>query len=58
MTPCASPPCPETVLHSFGLTVNDGQAPDAALLEVKGLLYGTTEYGGSLAHGTVFTLSP
>ncbi|MBV9719750.1 MAG: hypothetical protein JOZ77_10545 [Candidatus Eremiobacteraeota bacterium] len=52
----------EMVLHDF-VRASDGLEPEAALLEVNGALYGTTETGGSgcrrLNHcGTVFTLSP
>ena len=44
----------ETVLHSFEGTP-DGQFPQASLIAVKGLLYGTTPNGGTTAYGTVFT---
>ena len=50
----------ETVLHSFNTYSkhNDGANPSASLIAVKGLLYGTTEYGGSEApFGTVFKIS-
>jgi uncharacterized repeat protein (TIGR03803 family) len=54
----------EMVLHSFGGSP-DGARPVAALINVKGLLYGTTRYGGDgsgsaccVGHGTVFTLTP
>ncbi|MFY9860796.1 MAG: choice-of-anchor tandem repeat GloVer-containing protein [Candidatus Cybelea sp.] len=50
----------ETVLHSFsGYSTSDGAVPQAALLDVHGLLYGTTEYGGSGSSGggTVFEIS-
>ncbi|HTZ70450.1 MAG TPA: choice-of-anchor tandem repeat GloVer-containing protein [Acetobacteraceae bacterium] len=40
----------ETVLHSFGLG-NDGQRPEAGLLDVNGTLYGTTFYGGDYPNG-------
>lgn len=37
----------ETVLHSFGgVGVGDGQSPDASLINVGGILYGTTANGG------------
>jgi|SRR5579862_2912280 len=36
----------ETVLHSFGPRHSDGAHPQAALIEVNGTLYGTTEEGG------------
>jgi uncharacterized repeat protein (TIGR03803 family) len=53
----------ETVLHSFGGAA-DGANPYASLIEVKGKLYGTTEYGGAYSGcaggngcGTVFSLT-
>jgi uncharacterized repeat protein (TIGR03803 family) len=51
-----------TVLHSFGAGT-DGRAPYAGLLNVKGALYGTTEFGGTncTVHdgcGTVFSIAP
>ncbi len=42
----------ETVLHRFGYR-HDGAAPQAALLDVNGTLYGTTTYGGTYDYGTV-----
>ncbi len=50
------------ILHPFG-GGSDGAQPAAGLLEVNGVLYGTTMYGGSSAPcpmgcGTVFRLSP
>lgn len=47
----------EHVLHSFG-SGSDGKYPEAALLELHGTLYGTTEAGGTAGHGTVFALTP
>ena len=58
----------EKVLHNFSSYPNDGASPYAALIDVKGTLYGTTSYGG--AHscgyergqyagcGTVFSITP
>jgi uncharacterized repeat protein (TIGR03803 family) len=53
----------EKVLYSFGKDP-DGSAPEAGLINVSGILYGTTEYGGShYCHeleancGTVFTIT-
>jgi len=55
----------ETVLYSFGNQQNatDGASPYAGVLDVKGLLYGTTAYGGANCQGsggcgTVFALDP
>ncbi|MGB6412333.1 MAG: choice-of-anchor tandem repeat GloVer-containing protein [Candidatus Cybelea sp.] len=50
----------EKVLYSFNTYSkdNDGANPSASLIAVKGLLYGTTEYGGREAYyGTVFRIS-
>ncbi len=53
----------ESVLYSFGTQSNDGGSPAAALVAVKGTLYGTTVYGGTdtgppcYGCGTVFELS-
>jgi uncharacterized repeat protein (TIGR03803 family) len=53
----------EKVLHSFG-NGKDGTDPEAALVEVKGTLYGTTSTGGSATCssrygcGTVFSITP
>jgi len=51
----------ELVLHSFG-NRGDGRAPGAALIDVNGILYGTTEKGdtGNCTGGcgTVYSLDP
>jgi uncharacterized repeat protein (TIGR03803 family) len=47
----------ERVLHSFGKGA-DGSYPLAQLLDVNGMLYGTTNQGGAHDTGTVFTISP
>jgi uncharacterized repeat protein (TIGR03803 family) len=52
----------ETVLHSFGGS-GDGSEPWAALINVKGTLYGTTTLGGGTGCGgdgcgAVFTITP
>jgi uncharacterized repeat protein (TIGR03803 family) len=47
----------ETVLHSFGANP-DGAEPYAGLVQLSGMLYGTTSYGGTSGHGTVFALRP
>jgi len=55
----------ETVLHSFAGegTDTDGDFPRAGLIDVDGVLYGTTFYGGGtgcygVGCGTVFTVDP
>jgi uncharacterized repeat protein (TIGR03803 family) len=47
----------EKVLWSFG-NGTDGFEPYAALIAVKGKLYGTTQFGGQYRHGTIFSLDP
>jgi len=50
----------ETILHTFkGYTQGDGAHPMAGLiLDGKGNLYGTTNYGGLYGYGTIFQLTP
>jgi uncharacterized repeat protein (TIGR03803 family) len=50
----------EEVLHSFCSQQNcaDGWAPDAALIDVKGTLYGPAIAGGAYGEGAVFALDP
>jgi|HubBroStandDraft_2_1064218.scaffolds.fasta_scaffold02941_3 uncharacterized repeat protein (TIGR03803 family) len=45
------------VLYSFKDGSGDGEEPMAGLLNVKGTLYGTTEYGGDNGDGTVFLIT-
>jgi uncharacterized repeat protein (TIGR03803 family) len=47
----------ETVLHSFK-GKPDGGSPRAALINVNGTFYGTTETGGAYKDGTVFSITP
>jgi uncharacterized repeat protein (TIGR03803 family) len=54
----------ETVLYSFKGETTDGAQPLASLIDVKGMLYGTTEDGGPYCYsrfydgcGTVFSIS-
>lgn len=51
----------ETVVHSFGGST-DGENPIAGLIEVNGILYGTTSEGGDANCqnycGTVFSVNP
>ncbi|HEY7095228.1 MAG TPA: choice-of-anchor tandem repeat GloVer-containing protein [Terriglobales bacterium] len=49
----------ETVLHSFGSTPNDGQAPGGSLhFDTDGNLYGLTVEGGASNQGAIFQLQP
>ncbi len=45
----------EKVLHSF--TSGDGEYPYAGLIDVKGVLYGTTFGGGTYGEGTVYSIT-
>jgi uncharacterized repeat protein (TIGR03803 family) len=45
----------EQVLHNFG--ISDGWHPEAALIDVNRVLYGTTNQGGTYGVGTVFNIS-
>jgi len=49
----------ETVLHSFSVknVPTDGVYPASGLIDVKGTLYGTTQYGGTSGDGTVFAIT-
>jgi uncharacterized repeat protein (TIGR03803 family) len=47
----------EDVVYSFAGTT-DGAAPDAGVIVLGGLLYGTTTGFGTQSYGTVFTLNP
>jgi uncharacterized repeat protein (TIGR03803 family) len=46
------------VLYNFNNTTADGQSPNSLIFDTLGNLYGTTYYGGTYGHGTVFELSP
>jgi uncharacterized repeat protein (TIGR03803 family) len=46
-----------SVLHNFRGT-SDGEYPQAGLVPVNGMLYGTTFSGGASGAGTVFKVSP
>jgi uncharacterized repeat protein (TIGR03803 family) len=50
----------ETVLYNFkGGKKEDGNSPNSSLIfDSDGVLYGTTEYGGTSDYGTVFKLTP
>ena len=56
VTPCAKPPCPESVLHRFAYTT--GIYPSGSLVKANDILYGTTSGGGANSQGTVFSLTP
>jgi uncharacterized repeat protein (TIGR03803 family) len=62
LTPPASPGgvWTETVLHNFGGAPGDGATPFDAPVVIGsgGVLYGTTENGGTSNNGTVFSLTP
>ncbi|HZV76584.1 MAG TPA: choice-of-anchor tandem repeat GloVer-containing protein [Candidatus Babeliales bacterium] len=47
----------EGVTYSFSGPPNDGKNPRASLLNVDGVLYGTTYYGGAADLGTVFAIT-
>jgi len=48
-----------TPIYAFGSQENDGNLPEARVLfGPDGLLYGTTNSGGSKGYGTVFRLQP
>lgn len=48
----------ERVVHAFKDNGRDGENPVAALIDVNGTLYGTTEDGGVYGYGTVFAVDP
>lgn len=48
----------ERVLYNFGAVANDGGTPSPDLLFRRGVLYGTTQVGGTHKFGTVFQLTP
>jgi uncharacterized repeat protein (TIGR03803 family) len=45
------------ILHTFGKGQGDGTHSSADLIDVKGVLYGTTSSGGSHDAGTVFSIT-
>jgi uncharacterized repeat protein (TIGR03803 family) len=47
----------DTVVHRFGSVVNDGYAPETALVEVGTTLYGVTPNTISSGYGTVFKVN-
>ena len=48
----------EKVVYGFYKVRDDGAAPVASLIKVNGMLYGTTQYGGTNDEGTVFSVTP
>jgi uncharacterized repeat protein (TIGR03803 family) len=48
----------QTTLHAFGGSGSDGLLPNAGLIKVGPLLYGTTTYGGNGFAGVVYSLDP
>ena len=59
LTPDGKGDWTETVLYAFGSQAHDGAVPLAPLIfDSAGSLYGTTQYGGDGASGTVFKVSP
>jgi len=49
----------ERVLYSFGTKTGDGSVPYAGvILDAQSNLYGTTNFGGTQGHGTIFKLTP
>ncbi len=47
----------KTILYSFKEAGSDGERPSGDLVDVDGVLYGTTGYGGTKDLGTVFALN-
>jgi uncharacterized repeat protein (TIGR03803 family) len=48
----------ESVLYSFQSNGKDGNGPGGNLINVHGMLYGTTVSGGAFGGGTVFSIDP
>jgi uncharacterized repeat protein (TIGR03803 family) len=46
-----------TIVYSFGGSP-DGANPHCSLVELNGIFYGTTAFGGKYGFGTVFSLTP
>ncbi len=48
----------ERVIYQFGTNANDGAVPNAGLINVGGVYYGTTSTGGANSRGTVYSVTP
>jgi uncharacterized repeat protein (TIGR03803 family) len=48
----------ESVLYKFQNNGADGIAPSAGLIDLQGMLYGTTASGGGHGLGTVYAVNP
>jgi uncharacterized repeat protein (TIGR03803 family) len=48
----------EKAIYSFAGGRFDGANPKATLIDLKGVLYGTTYYGGAKRCGTIFSITP
>jgi uncharacterized repeat protein (TIGR03803 family) len=48
----------ESILYSFPNTFNPQMPTSSLIFDIKGNLYGTTQYGGENYRGSVFELSP
>lgn len=46
----------ESVVHSFSQRAGDGCSPAGGLINVGGVLYGTTSLGGKFGFGTIFAI--
>ena len=48
----------EKIVYSFGANAGDGGGPEAAMVNLGGILYGTTIYDGAHFAGTIFQFTP
>jgi hypothetical protein len=49
---------PEKIIHAFTGYPVDGQAPSSLVPGGRGVLYGSTKFGGNAGNGTVFSMIP